>query len=81
MPLPLAPMAPPLPLRLTDALLGVAALALAGASGCSVLKQLAGSDTVDLEGAQISEMKLDLRRAQKTICPTLSLACPPTCAS
>ena len=45
------------------------ALVLVSASGCGFFRRLAGNDTVDLKKAQVDSMSVDLRRAQKTICP------------
>ncbi|MCC6555659.1 MAG: hypothetical protein IT372_22075 [Polyangiaceae bacterium] len=49
--------------------MAAAALAAALISGCGAFRSLVGADTVDLKGADIQEMRLDLRKAQKTICP------------
>jgi len=45
------------------------ALVLVSTSGCGFFRRLAGTDTVDLKNAQVASMSVDLRRAQKTICP------------
>src|SRR4051812_19503600 len=45
------------------------ALVLVSTSGCGFFRRLAGNDTVDLKKAQVESMSVDLRRAQKTICP------------
>lgn len=37
--------------------------------GCGFLKSLAGRNTLDLEGANIKSMGVDIRKQQKTICP------------
>ena len=47
---------------------GLLALALT-AGGCSFFKSLAGTNTVDLENAQVESMSVDIRKDQKTICP------------
>ncbi|MEM9695051.1 MAG: hypothetical protein AAGA56_21090 [Myxococcota bacterium] len=39
------------------------------ATGCGFFKSLFGQNTVDLEGAQIEEMSVDIRKERKTICP------------
>lgn len=57
-------------MSLARALLPLALLPLVAAStGCSVFRSLAGENTISLEGAQVRSMSVDLRRAQKTICP------------
>ncbi len=38
-------------------------------SGCAVLRSLAGKNTLDLEGADVRSMGVDIRKEQKTICP------------
>lgn len=38
-------------------------------SGCSLLRTLQGRNTVDLKGAEIVRMSVDLRKQEKTICP------------
>lgn len=43
--------------------------AVAVLSGCVVFRHLAGRDTVDLEKADVRAMGVDIRKAQKTICP------------
>jgi hypothetical protein len=43
--------------------------ALASVSGCGVLRSMAGRNTVDLEGADVRSMGVDIRKQQKTICP------------
>ncbi|MCC6898413.1 MAG: hypothetical protein IT377_05530 [Polyangiaceae bacterium] len=50
------------------AAMGLLALAAAGV-GCGVFRSLAGANTVDLEGADVKSMAVDLRKAEKTICP------------
>jgi hypothetical protein len=45
---------------------GLALLALAG---CAAYRQLAGTDTVSLEQAEVLRMEVDIRRAVKAICP------------
>lgn len=47
---------------------GVLVVTLA-AGGCSFFKTLAGTNTVDLENAQVESMSVDIRKDQKTICP------------
>lgn len=37
--------------------------------GCGVLRTLAGANTVDLEGADVKSMSVDIRKGDKTICP------------
>jgi hypothetical protein len=37
--------------------------------GCGFLKSLAGKNSVDLEGAEVQTMSVDIRRDKKTICP------------
>src|SRR5215471_13390333 len=37
--------------------------------GCGFFKQLAGTNTVDLEKAEVKKMGVDIRKQQKTICP------------
>jgi hypothetical protein len=46
-------------------LAGLALLAI----GCGFFKQLAGSNTLDLEKAEVKSMAVDVRKPQKTICP------------
>ena len=38
-------------------------------AGCGVLRSLAGRNTVDLEGADVRAMSVDIRKQDKTICP------------
>ncbi len=38
-------------------------------AGCGFLKSLVGRNTLDLEGANIKTMGVDIRKQQKTICP------------
>ena len=42
---------------------------LAPAIGCGALRSLAGRNTVDLEGADVRSMGVDIRKQEKTICP------------
>lgn len=51
------------------ALAAVALTTLATASGCAAFRRLAGSDTINLEKAEVKTMSVDIRREQKTICP------------
>lgn len=44
-------------------------LVLALVAGCGVFQTLAGKRTVDLEGAEVKSMGVDLRQERKTICP------------
>lgn len=44
-------------------------LGLGFLAGCGVLRSLAGRNTVDLEGADVRSMGVDLRKEEKTICP------------
>ena len=37
--------------------------------GCSLLRTLQGRNTVDLKGAEVVRMSVDIRKQQKTICP------------
>ncbi len=37
--------------------------------GCGALRTLAGANTVDLEGADVKSMSVDIRKREKTICP------------
>ena len=37
--------------------------------GCAVLRSLAGTNSVDLEGADMRSMGVDIRKQEKTICP------------
>src|SRR2546423_777309 len=45
------------------------ALILSGGTSCGVLKSMVGANTVDLEGADVKSMGVDIRKTQKTICP------------
>jgi hypothetical protein len=47
----------------------LAALLLAGLTGCSVYRKMMGEDTLSLEGAEVSRMEVDIRRSAKAICP------------
>jgi hypothetical protein len=47
----------------------VAALLSSTLAGCAALRSLAGRNTVDLEGADLRSMGVDIRKQQKTICP------------
>jgi hypothetical protein len=38
-------------------------------AGCACLRQLTGTNTVDLTKAEVKKMGVDIRKAQKTICP------------
>ena len=40
-----------------------------GASGCGFFRGLAGTNTIDLEKAEVKSMSVDVRKQQKTICP------------
>ncbi len=51
------------------AALGTGALLATFAGGCGFFRQLAGSNTVDLEKAEVRSMAVDVRKPQKTICP------------
>src|SRR5262249_36049520 len=42
-------------------------------SGCGFLKSLVGKNSVDLEGATVKSMAVDIRKGQKTICPRESV--------
>ena len=58
-------------LRTPQLLLGLVVLpvlALQG-TGCAFFKQLAGTNTIDLEKAEVKSMAVDVRKQQKTICP------------
>ncbi len=44
-----------------------------GLVGCGFLKSLVGANTVDLEGAEVQSMSVDIRRQEKTICPRQSV--------
>jgi hypothetical protein len=48
-------------------------LVLSFGSGCSFLKTLAGTNTVDLSKAEVKAMSVDIRKEQKTICPRESV--------
>ncbi|MCC6551456.1 MAG: hypothetical protein IT372_00355 [Polyangiaceae bacterium] len=50
-------------------IVATACLALTGATACSFLKSIVGANTVDLEGADVKSMGVDIRKQQKTICP------------
>lgn len=39
------------------------------AAGCGFFRQLAGTNTIDLEKAEVKSMSVDVRKPQKTICP------------
>ncbi|MCL4754506.1 MAG: hypothetical protein KJ015_30410 [Myxococcales bacterium] len=41
--------------------------------GCAALRALAGKNTVDLEGADVRSMGVDIRKSEKTICPRESV--------
>ena len=56
-------------MRLVSSSLLLAAVALVAVPGCGFLKSLVGKNTVDLEGAEVTSMSVDLRRTVKTICP------------
>jgi hypothetical protein len=46
------------------------AVAITGAvAGCAALRSLAGRNTVDLQGADLRAMGVDIRKQEKTICP------------
>jgi uncharacterized membrane protein YgcG len=47
----------------------VAAAGLCCLSGCSFFKSLVGRNTIDLEGAQVESMSVDIRKEHKTVCP------------
>lgn len=38
-------------------------------SGCGFLKSIVGKNSVDLDGATVKSMAVDIRKGQKTICP------------
>jgi hypothetical protein len=38
-------------------------------TGCGLLRHLMGTNTIDLEGAEVKSVGADIRKAQKTICP------------
>ena len=38
-------------------------------AGCAFFKSLAGRNTVDLEGAEVKSMGVDIRKEEKTLCP------------
>ncbi len=38
-------------------------------TGCGFMKSLVGKNSVDLEGAEVKTMAVDIRKEQKTICP------------
>lgn len=38
-------------------------------AGCSFFRTLAGTNTIDLEKAEVKSMSVDIRKEQKTICP------------
>ncbi len=46
-----------------------AALSFVLLAGCGVLRSLAGRNTVDLEGADVRAMSVDIRKSDKTLCP------------
>ena len=48
-------------------------LVLSIGCGCSFLKTLAGTNTVDLSKADVKSMSVDIRKEQKTICPRESV--------
>ncbi|MEQ9324038.1 MAG: hypothetical protein RIF41_33045, partial [Polyangiaceae bacterium] len=45
------------------------ALVATTTTGCAFFKSLAGRNTVDLEGAEVKAMSVDIRKELKTICP------------
>lgn len=45
------------------------ALSMTATPGCACLKSLVGENTISLETAEVRSMSVDIRRAQKTICP------------
>ncbi len=57
--------------RTRPALAAAVSILLCGVAvtGCGVFRQLAGTNTVDLEKAEVRSMSVDVRKAQKTICP------------
>jgi len=57
---------------LGTAFVGLVSLTL-GTGGCSFFKSLAGTNTVDLENAEVKSMSVDIRKEQKTICPRESV--------
>jgi hypothetical protein len=56
-------------LVLSASLTAVTALSALSTTGCAALRRLAGNDTISLEKAEVKSMSVDVRRAQKTICP------------
>jgi len=48
--------------------LGALTLCLSS-TGCGACRRLAGTDTILLEKAEVKSMSVDIRRAQKTVCP------------
>ena len=47
----------------------VAAVTLGGSAGCAFLKSLTSNNTINLEGADVKSVGVDIRKQQKTICP------------
>src|SRR5579859_3318395 len=55
--------------RLFRVLLWACAFTVSLGSACAFFRQLFGANTIDLEKADVRTMGVDIRKAQKTICP------------